>query len=54
MKEKVFSSYENGLSTVTIVNKHGTFTGYARLHKEDLPYESELAGCRIAEMIAGN
>ena len=53
MKEKEFSSYENGLSTITIVNKYGTFTGHARLHEEDLPYESELAGCRFAEMKAG-
>ena len=52
MKEKVFSSYEDGLSTVTLVNKFGEFTGYARLHEEDKPFESQLAGCRFAEMKA--
>lgn len=52
MKEKIFSTYENGLSTVTITNRYGTFTGHSRLHEEDIPFESELAGCRFAEMKA--
>ena len=53
MKEKVYSSYANGISTVTIKNDYGTFTGYSHLLEEDIPYESSLAGCRFAEMKAG-
>ena len=52
MKEKVFSSYEDGLSTVILKNKFGEFTGHAKLHEEDIPFESQLAGCRFAEMKA--
>lgn len=52
MKEKVYSSYENGVSTVIIKNAYGTFTGYSHLLEEDVPYESSLAGCRFAEMKA--
>lgn len=53
MKEKVYGIYEDGVSTVTISNKYGTFIGTAKLHPEDKPFESNLAGCRFAEMRAG-
>lgn len=50
----IYSNYdrETGLSTVTIRNKYGEFTGYAKLHEEDQNIESSFAGCRCAEIKA--
>ena len=53
MKEKVVATYEDGLSTVEITNRYGTFVGHAKLHPEDVAFESNFAGCRFAEMKAG-
>lgn len=53
MKTKIiYSSYdeESGLSIVRIQNRYGTYTGYARLNKEeDKENASSFFGCRIAE-----
>ena len=43
------STYENGLSTVTVEHMGMHFIGTARLHPDDEPYASEYAGCGIAE-----
>lgn len=42
-----------GLSSVTISTDLGEFTGYSKLHPEDIEIASKYAGCRYAEMRAG-
>lgn len=42
-----------GLSSVTISTDLGEFTGYSKLHPEDVEIASKYAGCRYAEMRAG-
>lgn len=43
---------ETGISTVTIQNKYGIFTGTSTLREEDEKYSSEYTGCYIAELKA--
>lgn len=55
MKNKlVYSNFdpETGISTVTIQNKYGRFTGTAKLDEEDRKHPSKFQGCEYAEMKA--
>lgn len=55
MKYKIlYADYnkETKVSTVTIQNKYGIFTGTSKLWVEDEDYESRFTGCRIAELKA--
>lgn len=52
MKIKMIYSDFNpntGLSTVTIRTPHGDFTGYAKVHEDDIKYQSRFIGCQYAE-----
>lgn len=52
MRYKItYANYDkdNGVSMVTIATKFGNFTGYAKLHPDDKPYENSYRGCRYAE-----
>lgn len=40
---------DTGVSTVTLFDKYGIYTGFALLHPDDRDNASEYAGCRIAE-----
>ena len=55
MKSKIiYANYDpiTGKSIVKIQNKYGIFTGTSQLQEEDIPYESNFAGCEYAEMKA--
>ena len=41
-------SPETKISTVILQDKHGTYTGTAKLHPNDKKYASEFTGCSIA------
>lgn len=43
---------ETGISTVTLFDKYGIYTGLALLHPDDEKYPSEYTGCSIAEQRA--
>ena len=52
MKNKlIYSNFdpETGISTVTIQNKYGHFTGTAKLDEEDKKHPSKFQGCEYAE-----
>ena len=38
-----------GKSTVTLADRYGQYTGYAKLHPDDKKNESRYMGCNIAE-----
>lgn len=49
---KILYGYFNqktGESTVTLADKYGTYTGYAKLHPNDKANASRYTGCNIAE-----
>ena len=43
---------ETGVSTVIIRTPLGNFTGHAKVHPEDIPYASNITGCRYADQKA--
>ena len=52
MKTKlIYAKYdrETGISTATVRNRYGTFTGTSKLREEDRFVESSFLGCQFAE-----
>ena len=50
--DKAEFNKETGISTVTIRTPLGKFTGHAKVHPEDVPYASNITGCRYADQRA--
>lgn len=50
----VYSNYneETGVSCVTLRTPLGEFTGYTKVHPEDIAFASPITGCRFAEIKA--
>lgn len=42
-------NFNTGKSTVTLADRYGKYTGYAKLHPDDKDNESHYMGCHIAE-----
>lgn len=42
-------NFNTGKSTVTLADRYGRYTGYAKLHPDDKDNESHYMGCNIAE-----
>ena len=49
MSKNIYFSYDNGISTCTIVYKNKKFTGTAICHPDDADFESDKTGLSIAE-----
>ena len=49
MSKNIYFSYDNGISTCTIVYKNKKFTGTAVCHPDDADFESDKTGLSIAE-----
>jgi hypothetical protein len=49
MSKNIYFSYDNGISTCTIVYKNKKFTGTAVCHPDDADFESDKTGLYIAE-----
>lgn len=54
MNKLIYSNFdlETGISTVTIQNKYGHFTGTAKLDETDAKHPSKFQGCEYAEIKA--
>lgn len=50
----IYSTYDpdSGLSYAVVKSRYGKYMGTARLHLEDIKYESSFAGCKYAELRA--
>ena len=49
MSKNIYFSYDNGISTCTIVYKNKKFIGTAVCHPDDADFESDKTGLSIAE-----
>lgn len=45
----VDSNYDNNISEVILKTRNKEYRGYAKMADEDVPHESCIRGCRIAE-----
>jgi hypothetical protein len=49
MSKNIYFSYDNGISTCTIIYKNKKFIGTATCHPDDVDFESDKTGLSIAE-----